>query len=358
LQGFISDGDTVLVDEQLVSLTKDTLVIFAFFREDPPEPITIKWTAELNCAYYPLDSVVITIKSNNEKTTIYYPDTVSTYSFSEYGDTLVLHGFITVNDTFQIDEHIIPLTKDTFITFVFFNENALDTSEGIITDLLIRSRGDTMPYYFKYSYNKPLSFPDYRFMLINTQSHLDSLFAWDSSFVLPVVNFSTQTLILIQGHTPDIIVPDAAQHFSIIKHCSGNYAINMEILTGDLNLRDEFYWLLIVDEVILSEEQVKLTIDITPSNTPIKICGMDDPLNELQWLKEIISDSLSLWYPEYVYQCLYKNGIGFILAFASDYWELVDCEGIYLCTALTVAGHVCPQYSIDRWTLKHIWNRK
>jgi len=36
----------------------------------------------------------------------------------QYGDTLVLQGFIPVCDTFLVEEHIVSLTKDTLIVFV------------------------------------------------------------------------------------------------------------------------------------------------------------------------------------------------------------------------------------------------
>ena len=324
---------------------KDTL-------PDIPDSITIQWTAELNCNWYPLDSVVITNKSNSEKMTVYYPDTVNTYFLYEYGDTLILQGFITENDIFQYKEHIVPLTEDAFITFAFFNEDALDISKGIITNLLIRSRGDTMPYYFKHVYTNPLGYPDNKLMLVNTQTALDSLFVWDSSFVLPAVDFSNQTLILMQGYTPDVIVPDTTQRFSITKYCNGNYVINMEILTGGLDLRDEFYWLLIVDEVISNEEQIELITDITPSNIPIKICGIDDPLTELQWMEQE-----RIW-SEYIFLCIYKGGIGFLISYGGDHWELMNCDGTSLCQAVSIAGRMCPQYTIDWASLKTIWSNR
>ena len=218
-----------------------TILLFSSLIYAQQSPVTIKWTAELNGDWYALDSVVITNKSNGEKMTVLYSDTIfvyqnlritptnpemktalrvfpnpfsnstqvefslaqygeadlavydmlgrevlrrvsvlerGTHSFTislpqgiytlnlqtvagnssvrlisegnvtpkitynsiisstqkvfqkvyksnntdfpcEYGDTLVLQGFITVNDTVLVEKHSVPLTKDTLISFMF-----------------------------------------------------------------------------------------------------------------------------------------------------------------------------------------------------------------------------------------------
>jgi len=131
LQGFITEGDAVLVDKHTVPLTEDTHVVFAFTLPPPPL-VTITWTAELNNNWYPLDSVVITNKSNNEKTIFYYPDTSHTYFPYEYGDTLVLLGFISDG---AAPQHTVMLIKDSHITFVFWKPDTIcncimDTLKG------------------------------------------------------------------------------------------------------------------------------------------------------------------------------------------------------------------------------------
>jgi len=56
-------------------------------------PIKITWSGELNCEHYPLDSVIVTNKSNGKKAVFRYPDTVLVYG------------------TMRISE--LPLTRNT-----------------------------------------------------------------------------------------------------------------------------------------------------------------------------------------------------------------------------------------------------
>jgi hypothetical protein len=180
----------------------------------------------------------------------------------EYGDTLIMQGFISDNKAFQFkEEHIVPLIEDAHITFAFFNELAFkDTSGIIIIDSLKYGR---CYYNSVYSYPPDWVHPGGRsnFIIINTQFGLDSLFACDNSLVHPTIDFSCQTLVLVRGSTPDKISPPY-WNFSFIKNCNEDFVIKMNILMGDSMAIDAFYWMVIVNEAIQSKEQVKLIINL------------------------------------------------------------------------------------------------
>jgi len=77
------------------------------------------------------------------------------------------------------------------------------------------------------------------------------------------------------------------------------------------------------------------------THTPnISVCGVEDPLTDLPWLKDIITELegyVSQGYPvSYrIYQCIYKDGIGFLLDNLELIYDkaipLINCEGRLLC---------------------------
>ena len=62
--------------------------------------------------------------------------------------------------------------------------------------------------------------------------------------------------------------------------------------------------------------------------------------------------------PRQIFQCAYKDGIGFIVDIAADAAFLWGCEGMELCLCIAIYGHTCPQYGIDWNSVKLIWRSK
>jgi hypothetical protein len=172
-----------------------------------------------------------------------------------------MQGFISDNKAFQFkEEHIVPLIEDAHIIFSFFNKLAF--SDIIIIDSLKGS----LPYcYYNSVYSDPADcvYYGYRsyFTIINTQFGLDSLFTCDNSLVPPIIDFSSQTLVLVRGWTPNRIYPPD-WNFSFIKNCNEDFVIKMDILNSSALAADSFYWMVIVNEAIQSKEQVKLIINL------------------------------------------------------------------------------------------------
>ena len=234
----------------------------------PEEPqVRLSWTGEFNCEHYPLDSVVITNRSNGKRAVFCYPDTVYTNGKIEigknipfqYGDELIMRGISRKDAFFQYKNeyrHIL-LTEDTLITFTFFDEQSfVDTSEVTVIESLLGT--GSRCYYNAF----PIPSLDcYRgnFLIIDTQSDLDSLFVCNSLLVPPIIDFSTQSLILMRGWTPDQVGPGT---FSFIKNCSGNYVILIDIFFyGGQTTPSTYSWMVIVNEVIQNKEQIKLIVN-------------------------------------------------------------------------------------------------
>ena len=186
----------------------------------------------------------------------------------QYGDTLIMRGFISDKDAFQhkgTETRIVPLTKDTLITFPFF-KSLMDTNNVIIVDSLTHfmdyAYGRVPCYYTPGVSNPPLDDLNGSFRLINTQTGLDSLFACDSLLIKPNIDFSRQSIVLITGVTPNVILSKKSITFSFFKDCLGYYVFKMDIYDSSATAIDEYYWTIIVNEVIPSEEQVKLIVNI------------------------------------------------------------------------------------------------
>ena len=187
----------------------------------------------------------------------------------EYGDTLILQGFIADSDVYQYkEEHLVPLIEDTHVIFKFFNELAcIDTSEVIVLDSF--KNGGAPCYYSFYEQFEivPQFFPfgcfmyGGAFMIVNTQSDLDSLFACDSSLVPPIVDFSRQTLILVKGVTGSPVA-GFRQPFYFIKNCDGNYVMKMKMILTDAGVVGNFHWMVIVNETVQNKELVKLIFNL------------------------------------------------------------------------------------------------
>jgi len=191
----------------------------------------------------------------------------------EYGDTLVMQGFISDSGVFQYkEEHVVPLTRDTDVVFEFFNYIGFKNTSGIIIIDSIR-RSDIimidseyyrvpMPCYYasvppSYASDGIFSNP---FMFVNTQSDLDTLFACDS-MARPVVDFSQQTLVLLKVGTPSQ-GHNLPVSFNFIKNCNEDYVFEIYLLDGRLPACDHFYCMVILNEVIQSKEQLIVRISL------------------------------------------------------------------------------------------------
>ena len=97
-------------------------------------------------------------------------------------------------------------------------------------------------------------------------------------------------------------------------------------------------------------------------------CNIDDPLNNLIWLKEIVDrfeyDAVIFGYNPYarIYQCNYKNGVGFMLEMCVECpdaeYSFRNCEGIELCSGRGFSDvDNCSEFNIDLENKKLIWEK-
>jgi hypothetical protein len=97
-----------------------------------------------------------------------------------------------------------------------------------------------------------------------------------------------------------------------------------------------------------------------------KMCNFDNPLTDLSWLKEVVdgfeSDAVALGYNPHarIYQCAYKDGIGFLLEMCVDCpdagYSFRSCEGVVLCGGGGHSGEDnCSDFNIDTENKNLIW---
>ena len=110
------------------------------------------------------------------------------------------------------------------------------------------------------------------------------------------------------------------------------------------------------------------TVGCEESKIPTKTCEFENPLTDLSWLKEIVddfeNDAATLGYNPHarIYQCTYKNGIGFLLEMCVGcpdygYW-FRSCEGESLCVLEGHSGDPCSEFEIDFENKQLIWEKE
>jgi hypothetical protein len=96
----------------------------------------------------------------------------------------------------------------------------------------------------------------------NTVSNLSVplKYACDTLFTTPTVDFSRQTLLLIEGWTPNQIY---SLRFAFIKDCNENYVIKINGGTGPQPAVSTFYYMVLVNKII-PKGKIKLIINNKP----------------------------------------------------------------------------------------------
>jgi len=96
-----------------------------------------------------------------------------------------------------------------------------------------------------------------------------------------------------------------------------------------------------------------------------KVCEVDNPLTDLPWLKEVAKNMKMSGHHGRIYQCTYKDGIGFLiqgcLTLAHPASHLYNCDGIFLCgCCVGEENYACSEYVINFETIKLIleYNKK
>ena len=100
----------------------------------------------------------------------------------------------------------------------------------------------------------------------------------------------------------------------------------------------------------------------------IEACNVKNPLTDLPWLKEMVDGvekDVEAGYKHHarIYQCAYKNGIGFLLEVCVDCpdagYSFRNCEGVVLCGGGGITGEDnCPEFDIDFENKELIWELK
>jgi hypothetical protein len=101
-------------------------------------------------------------------------------------------------------------------------------------------------------------------------------------------------------------------------------------------------------------EEVEEIEEIEDPDLPCenKICNVDNPLTDLAWMKEMFDKNIVS--ASKIYQCTYKDGIGFIFLTGSMGF-FYNCAGEMLCILGGSIGATCPDLNIDIENKKLIW---
>ena len=182
-----------------------------------------------------------------------------------YGDTLMIQGFISESDVFQYKHvHIVPLTEDAHITFAFFNIVDTIWIELLKGPYSCLYDSDSVPFIMPGGDDDDSWWWDGEqfvgsvilndFLFVNTQSQLDSVFACANS--IPDIDFEQQTLLLAKGHT---IVNGGISLPSIIQIYDGHFILQAKMsLTGSYVI-DPIFWAILIHKP-LSKEQISIQI--------------------------------------------------------------------------------------------------
>ena len=89
-------------------------------------------------------------------------------------------------------------------------------------------------------------------------------------------------------------------------------------------------------------------------------CEFENPLTDLPWLKDLINGWKQNGWNSKIYQCTYKDGIGFLLepcvGCPDAGYSFVNCEGIVLCGGGGLLGKDnCSEFDIDFESKTLIW---
>jgi len=196
-----------------------------------------------------------------------------------YGDVLVLQGFIGDTNTFQYKiTQEVTLTEDAHVIFAFLSiierpevtEIEFFPTDPGYHDCSYRCCYVPAPMIHYYSSNNGndqewiertywllLVETTDSFLLITTQAQLDSIFACDSTFAPPAVDFEQQCLLLAKGTTPTR--PSRIPPLSLIYLSDGHFILQTEMRLSGSYLWGAFNWMVLINKP-LSKEQIRVRI--------------------------------------------------------------------------------------------------
>jgi len=198
---------------------------------------------------------------------------------------------------------------------------------------------------------------DEKVIIINSNEALKQyIFSTDSSY--SAVDFSKHSLLLVSGKTDKDIYKMNIKNFQQLS--DDRYQLDIEVLLYD-SIVAENWCIALVIKKLKRESYIELNIN---KESIIYTCEFDNPLMDLPWLKEVIDGlekDAAAGYKQHarIYQCHYKNGIGFLLELCVNcpdfgYW-LKSCEGESLCVMWGEAGDPCAEFSVDFENKELIW---
>ncbi|MDR3133543.1 MAG: hypothetical protein LBU42_05910 [Prevotellaceae bacterium] len=93
---------------------------------------------------------------------------------------------------------------------------------------------------------------------------------------------------------------------------------------------------------------------------PAQVCDVNNPLTDLEWLRQLVADLETFTTHIRIYQCIYEtNKIGFLIEpcrpCPEGHFEFLNCEGSMLCTSWGIVASGCEEFYVDFENKKRIW---
>jgi hypothetical protein len=188
----------------------------------------------------------------------------------QYGDELILQGFISDSNVFQYKvAQTITLTEDTAVTFAFIS--MVDTVDIVVIELdKSYCCYDSVPYLpftpetdisediwiGDSAWNIAITSND--FLFITTQAQLDSLFACTNSVTPPIVDFEKQCLLLAKGFIPSLVINRSP--LSFIQLYDGHFILQADMTLATYWVARDFSCMVLINRP-LSKEQISMRIN-------------------------------------------------------------------------------------------------
>jgi hypothetical protein len=196
--------------------------------------------------------------------------------------------------------------------------------------------------------------PNFLYVINSQQELLPRISKTWYNAPLPDIDFSQYSLLFTYGNTDSLGITSVSKNLQQLS--TSEYILDIDVDLNDATIAERWIIAILVRK-ICAENYIGL--DTTISRQHIRVCDTDDPLTELAWIGIMLQDSIMGLLR--VYQCAYKDGIGFLFEYDRDVGrdgglEFKTCEARTLCDFWSHIPYYCERvWGVDIKSKKLIW---
>jgi len=175
------------------------------------------------------------------------------------------------------------------------------------------------------------------------------------------IDFTKYTLLFMYGNTNGNGITNISKSFH--QPVENEYQLNVEVDLNDATASQQWTIAVLVRKLC---RNTQIALDTTVSFSHIRVCDVDDPLTELEWLQDVIvvlEQEITMGIMEYsrIYLCTYRDGIGILVEqdlnqIRDGGWAFYNCEGVCIGDLLGHSGNYYRiMYEVDVESRKVIW---